>query len=152
MKAPVMIHAALMLSDSLSDGKSFYLKEVESIRDMLSCSRSEHINLFLLDEIFKGTNTTERIAAAKAVLSYLNTSNNIVIVSTHDAELGTFLKNEYDLYHFCETIANDILSFDYKLKAGNLYQRNAIRILEINDYPATLIEDAYSVIRQIEGR
>ena len=152
MKAPVMIHAALMLSDSLSDGKSFYLKEVESIRDMLSCSRSEHINLFLLDEIFKGTNTTERIAAAKAVLSYLNTSNNIVIVSTHDAELGTFLKNEYDLYHFCETIANDILSFDYKLKAGNLYQRNAIRILEINDYPATLIEDAYSVIRQIEGQ
>ena len=147
-----MIHAALMLSDSLSDGKSFYLKEVESIRDMLSCSRSEHINLFLLDEIFKGTNTTERIAAAKAVLSYLNTSNSIVIVSTHDAELGTFLKNEYDLYHFCETIANGILSFDYKLKAGNLYQRNAIRILEINDYPATLIEDAYSVIRQIEGR
>lgn len=64
---------------------------------MLSCSRSEHINLFLLDEIFKGTNTTERIAAAKAVLSYLNTSNSIVIVSTHDAELGTFLKNEYDL-------------------------------------------------------
>ena len=54
MKTPVMIHAALMLSDSLSDGKSFYLKEVESIRDMLSCSRSEHINLFLLDEIFKG--------------------------------------------------------------------------------------------------
>lgn len=152
MKTPVMIHAALMLSDSLSDGKSFYLKEVESIRDMLSCSCSEHINLFLLDEIFKGTNTTERIAAAKAVLSYLNTSNNIVIVSTHDAELGTFLKSEYDLYYFCETIANGILSFDYKLKAGNLYQRNAIRILEINDYPATLIEDAYSVIRQIEGR
>lgn len=100
---------------------------------------------------FKGTNTTERIAAAKAVLSFLNTSRNIVVVSTHDTELGTFLANEYDLYHFCETISGGMLSFDYKLKSGNLYQRNAIRILEINDYPASLIKDAYSVIREIEG-
>ncbi|WP_288207881.1 hypothetical protein [uncultured Parabacteroides sp.] len=152
LKMPVMIHAALMLSDSLADGKSFYLKEVESIRDMLSCGQSEHTNLFLLDEIFKGTNTTERIAAAKAVLSYLNTACNIVVVSTHDTELGGFLENEYDLYHFCEKITGDVLSFDYKLKSGNLYQRNAIRILEINDYPSSLIEDAYSVIRQIEGK
>ena len=127
------------------------MKEVESIRDMLSYSQSEQTNLFLLDEIFKGTNTTERIAAAKAVLSFLNTSRNIVVVSTHDTELGTFLANEYDLYHFCETISGGMLSFDYKLKSGNLYQRNAIRILEINDYPVSLIEDAYSVIRQIEG-
>lgn len=152
LKSPVMIHAALMLSDSLADGKSFYLKEVESIRDMLSYSRTEYTNLFLLDEIFKGTNTTERIAAAKAVLSYLNTTSNIVVVSTHDTELGGFLANEYDLYHFCEKITGDMLSFDYKLKSGNLYQRNAIRILEINDYPPSLIDDAYKVIRQIEGK
>lgn len=152
LKSPVMIHAALMLSDSLADGKSFYLKEVESIRDMLSYSRTEYTNLFLLDEIFKGTNTTERIAAAKAVLSYLNTTSNIVVVSTHDTELGGFLANEYDLYHFCEKIIGDMLSFDYKLKSGNLYQRNAIRILEINDYPPSLIDDAYKVIRQIEGK
>lgn len=151
MKMPVMIHAALMLSDSLSDGKSFYLKEVESIRDMLACSQGETFNLFLLDEIFKGTNTTERIAAAKAVLSYLNTPHNIVVVSTHDTELAMFLAKEYDLYHFCETIAGGMLSFDYKLKEGNLYQRNAIRILEINNYPDSLIEEAYSVIRRIEG-
>lgn len=151
LKTPVMIHAALMLSDSLADGKSFYLKEVESIWDMLSLSRGEHTNLFLLDEIFKGTNTTERIAAAKAVLSYLNTAHSIVVVSTHDTELGVFLADEYDLYHFCEEITDGVLSFDYKLKAGNLYQRNAIRILEINDYPASLIEEAYSIIRQMEN-
>lgn len=150
LKTPVMIHAALMLSDSLADGKSFYLKEVESIRDMLSYSEAEYTNLFLLDEIFKGTNTTERIAAAKAVLSYLNTVRSIVVVSTHDTELGVFLVNEYDLYHFCEKITDGVLSFDYKLKSGNLYQRNAIRILEINDYPASLIKDAYSIIRRME--
>ena len=86
------------------------------------------------------------------MLSYLNTACNIVVVSTHDTELGGFLENEYDLYHFCEKITGDVLSFDYKLKSGNLYQRNAIRILEINDYPSSLIEDAYSVIRQIEGK
>ena len=103
---------------------------------------------FLFDEIFKGTNTTERIAAAKAVLSYLNTRDNIIVASTHDTELITLLDKEYDLYHFSEVIEGETFSFDYKLKSGPLYQRNAIRLLEINGFPSAVIRDAY---RTIEG-
>ena len=77
-----------------------------TIKEMIDKSNDGNLNLFLLDEIFKGTNTVERISAGKAVLSSLNADNNIVFVSTHDIELADLLKNEYDLYHFSEIVDN----------------------------------------------
>ena len=149
LSAPIKIYSALMLADDLSEGKSFYMKEVDTIKEMISRSQEGTANLFLFDEIFKGTNTTERIAVAKAVLSYLNTTDNIIVASTHDAELATLLDTEYDLYHFSEVIQDETFSFDYKLKSGPLYQRNAIRLLEINGFPPTVIRDAYRTIEKI---
>jgi DNA mismatch repair ATPase MutS len=98
---------------------------------------------FVLDEIFKGTNTIERISGGKAILSYLNNSNHIVLVSTHDIELTDLLaQNNYDLYHFSEHIEQEELQFDHLLKKGKLQTRNAIRILELYDYPSEIIFDA----------
>ena len=95
--------------------------------------------------MFKGTNTIERVAAAKAILSYLNKQDNIVFVSTHDIELAELLKTEYDLYHFVEDIEDDKLIFDHKLKQGQLTSRNAIKILELSNYPAEIISEAKSI-------
>jgi DNA mismatch repair ATPase MutS len=106
---------------------------------------SGHQNLFILDEVFKGTNTIERIAAAKAVLSYLNHHNNMVIVSTHDLELSDMLAREYELYHFTETIENDKLHFDHSIKPGQVTTRNAIRLLELSNYPADIIHEAKQI-------
>jgi DNA mismatch repair ATPase MutS len=103
---------------------------------------SQAQNLFILDEVFKGTNTVERISSAKAILSYLNQGNNLVIASTHDIELSDLLKDEYDLYHFTETIEDDQLHFDHKIKVGRLTTRNAIKILELSNYPASVIDEA----------
>ena len=73
--------------------------------------------LFVLDEIFKGTNTIERISGGKAILSFLNKANHVVLVSTHDIELTELLeKDHYKLYHFSEQIENENLFFDHKLK------------------------------------
>ena len=146
LATPLNIYSALMLADDLSEGKSFYMKEVDTIKEMISRNQKGTANLFLFDEIFKGTNTTERIAAAKAVLSYLNTHDNIIVASTHDTELATLLDKEYDLYHFSEVIEGETFFFDYKLKNGPLYQRNAIRLLEINGFPPIVIRDAYQTI------
>lgn len=109
---------------------------------MLDKSNTPTPNLFLLDEIFKGTNTIERIAAGKAVLSKLSEGQNIVFVSTHDAELADLLSEDYNLYHFCENTRKGSIDFDYKLKPGKLKQRNAIKILELNDYPNDVIKSA----------
>ncbi len=104
----------------------------------------------MLDEIFKGTNTIERISAGKAVLSALSKSNNIVFVSTHDIELTDLLKDEYDLYHFSEIVDNHTVDFDYKLKEGKLKNRNAIRILELNGYPTAIIKEAMQLSEELD--
>ena len=87
---------------------------------MVDNSSSPVPNLFLLDEIFKGTNTVERISAGKAVLSALTKGGNIIFVSTHDIELADLLKDEYELYHFSEKVNHKTVDFDYKLKDGKL--------------------------------
>ena len=144
------IFSAIRISDDLLNDRSYYFEEVMTIKEMIDKSKSGNINLFLLDEIFKGTNTIERISAGKAVLSSLNENNNIVFVSTHDIELADLLKDEYDLYHFSEIVDHKTVAFDYKLKDGKLKKRNAIRILQINDYPESIINEAIEISEQLD--
>ena len=142
------IHTAINLSDSLLESKSFYMKEVFAVKDMLKASQQSDNNLFILDEIFKGTNTLERIAAGKAVLSALARNGNTVFVSTHDIELADLLTKEYELYHFCEQIEQNQLYFDYLLKRGKLKTRNAIKLLEIEGYPENVISEANAIVEK----
>lgn len=144
------VFSAIRISDDLMNDRSYYFEEVMTIKDMIDKSVAENINLFLLDEIFKGTNTVERISAGKAVLSSLNGENNIVFVSTHDIELADLLKNEYDLYHFSAMVDHKTVAFDYKLKGGKLKNRNAIRILQINDYPESIINEAIEISEELD--
>ena len=139
----IRLFSAIRITDDLFSDKSYFFEEVLTIKNMITESLSGSNNIFLLDEIFKGTNTIERIAAGKAVLSYLaKLDNNLVFVSTHDIELADLLKNTYELFHFTELIQEEQVFFDYKLKRGNLATRNAIRILELNDYPLQVVEEA----------
>ena len=139
------IHSAINLHDNLSENQSFYMKEVRTVKEMLDVSQHHEHKLFVLDEIFKGTNTIERIAASKAVLSALSGKGNTVFASTHDIELADLLSGEYELYHFCEQIQQNRLYFDYLLKRGKLKHRNAIRLLELEGYPESVIAEANAI-------
>ena len=137
------IYSSIRITDDLLEDTSYYLEEVLSIKKLLEASKSNDPCLFVLDEIFKGTNTIERISGGKAILSFLNKKNHTVLVSTHDIELTSLLEVEnYELYHFSEQIEGDALIFDYKLKNGKLKTRNAIKILELFNYPDEIITDA----------
>ncbi len=138
----IKLHSSIRIEDSLLDGKSYYFEEVLVMHNLINEVNSSHQNLFILDEVFKGTNTVERVAAAKAILSYLTKNNNLVIVATHDIELSELLKESYDLYHFTEDIQNAELVFDHLLKKGALKTRNAIKILELAKYPQEIITEA----------
>lgn len=148
----VRIYSAIRISDDLMNDRSYYFEEVLTIKNMIDRSKDGYINLFLLDELFKGTNTVERISAGKAVLSSLSDENNIVFVSTHDIELTDLLKNEYDLYHFSEIVDHKTVDFDYKLKDGKLKNRNAIRILQINDYPESIVTEAMEIAKKLDEK
>lgn len=146
------IYSSIRITDDLGEQTSYYLQEVLTIKNLIKASKSKDPCLFVLDEIFKGTNTVERISAGKAILSYLNKGNHMVMVSTHDIELTDLLvEDNYNLHHFSESILNETLFFDHKLKEGKLKTRNAIKVLELYEYPMEIISEARAVERACFG-
>ena len=143
-------HSSIRIDDNLFQGKSYYFEEVSIMATLIAEVESSFQNLFILDEVFKGTNTIERIASAKAILSYLNRKNNIVMVATHDIELSEMLKNEYELFHFTEIIESDELNFDHKIKSGQLQTLNAIKLLELSNYPLDIINEAKQISENLK--
>ncbi len=136
------VYTSIRISDNILQKTSYFLEEVSAINKLMEATENSSPNLFVLDEIFKGTNTIERISAGKAILNYLNTPKDMVLVSTHDIELTDLLKNNYDLYHFSEQVVSNQIVFDHKIKQGRLTTRNAIKILELCKFPKKVIEDA----------
>ena len=140
------IYSSIRITDDLLDNTSYYLQEVLTVKELIDASKDNNPCLFVLDEIFKGTNTIERISGGKAILSYLNKEQHTVLVSTHDIELTDLLvKENYGLYHFSEQIKDNNLFFDHQLKPGKLKTRNAIKILELYKYPSEIIKDAKKI-------
>ena len=147
----LVLQSMITVGDDLMNSKSLFFEEVLTVKEMLiNCSNGK--NIFLLDEIFKGTNTFERIAAGKAVLTQLVKNGNIVFVSSHDIELCELLEEEYELYHFCEHIQNSEVEFDYLLKQGRLTAFNAIKILKMNGYSDEIIEEAYETVARLQAK
>lgn len=145
-KMPLMqVLSSIRISDDLVEDKSYYMEEVLTLKQLIEQSQGNKRTLFLLDEVFKGTNSIERIAMSKSVLSYLTGNGNLVFVSTHDRELTDLLNGHYELYHFTEVIREEEIGFDYKIKPGVLNTTNAIRILELNKFPAEIVEEAMQV-------
>ena len=121
------------------------MKKSPKIRQPFAAHDKQHSNAGL------GTaRATERIAINSAVFSDLAKTDNLVLASTHDLELTALLHSQYDLYHFSETIADDKLQFDYKLKKGVAQEGNAIRILELCGYPSELVQSAKNILPSIQ--
>jgi hypothetical protein len=134
-------------NDDLAAGKSYYQVEADGVVSMLHDAASPHPTLFLLDELLRGTNTIERLAAGEAVLRALlaahpDGSPHVVIVATHDGELVSMLADGYAPFHFRETIGPDGLSFDYHRHGGPASTRTAIALLEATGAPAAVVAAA----------
>ncbi|HEU4619064.1 MAG TPA: hypothetical protein VFV10_13570 [Gammaproteobacteria bacterium] len=122
------VMASIRGEHSVASGKSHYFAEVEAIHAFIESARRGDCAVFVIDELFRGTNTVERLAIARAVLESL-CENAQLLVTTHDVELQALLAGRYDLYHFQED--PDVEGFfDYRLRAGATRARNAIRLLE----------------------
>lgn len=151
--APLLaIRTAIGGGDSLLEGKSYYMKQVEDVRELVRASERDLTSLFIVDELFRGTNTVERIGAGKAILSHLARGSHIVFAATHDLELIELLGDRYDVYHFAESLAEGALSFDYKLHRGAASTRNAIALLDVSEFPRAVIADAYETVALLEKR
>jgi hypothetical protein len=129
------VGASLALTDSLAEGKSKFLAEVERLRDVLALAKGAPGQcLFLIDEIFSGTNSADRRAAAEAVLRGLVGAGAIGALSTHDlalAELAEMPELGGTNVHMASPDESDPLGFDYKLKPGVNRTTNALAIVRM---------------------
>jgi len=144
-EAPIyQVRSCIGRADDLVAGKSYYLVEVESVLSLVKASEEQRPHLFIFDELFRGTNAVERIAAGEAVLRTLlrDGTPHIVLAATHDGELVELLRNVYVVYHLGDSIGSDGLSFDYHLTPGPATSRNAIALLKLNGAPEALVSAA----------
>ena len=127
--------ASIALVDSLADGRSKFLAEVERLRDLVHRSQAAHGHmLFLLDEIFSGTNSEDRRIATEAVMETLMSTGAVGALSTHDLALTKLVSDEvvrgFNM-HMASIDPNDPLAFDYKLKPGVYQVTNGLAIVKM---------------------
>ncbi|MCR5176294.1 MAG: DNA mismatch repair protein MutS [Anaerovibrio sp.] len=132
--SPLNIMTSIRISDDLNTGTSTFYAEIKRIKAMITEADTDRPMLTVIDEIFKGTNSADRIICAQTALLHLTKPNIITLVSTHDFELCHIEpKNNIPInnYHFEEQIVDDRLLFDYKIKEGPCKTTNAQLLLKL---------------------
>ena len=129
---PLTVGASIALTDSLAEGKSKFLAEVERLAAIVNASEAAPV-LFLVDEIFSGTNSMDRRTAASAVLTRLLSNGAIGALSTHDLALTSLANDEAHgiNVHMASPNPEDPLAFDYILKPGINQHSNALAIIRM---------------------
>ncbi len=139
------IYSSMALRDDMAGGDSYYIVEIKSLKRILDAPRgAQRQVLCFVDEVLRGTNTVDRIAASTQILKSLCGKGVLCFAATHDIELTELLKKDYDNYHFEEEVREGDIFFPYKLLPGPASTRNAIRLLEIMGYEEKIITRATS--------
>ena len=139
----------IAVEDSLETKRSHFVVEAEAARDMLLGDAGVDTDrLCIVDELFRGTNTADRVAAGAAFLRALRRDGATVVAATHDAELLTLL-DEYRPHYFTETVTDGDLVFDYRLREGAAAPRNALAVLALAGFPAHVLADARSFAERL---
>ncbi len=144
-KAPFYeIYSSMALHDDLGSGESYYIVEIKALKRILdAAAEGKEKVLCFVDEVLRGTNTVERIAASTQILKSLTEREGMLcFAATHDIELTELLKESYDNYHFEENIIDGDIFFPYTLMKGAAKTRNAIKLLDIMGYDKQVIERA----------
>jgi MutS domain V len=129
--------ASLSVVDSLLGGKSKFMAEVDRLRLTLEAATAGQPVLFLIDEIFSGTNSRDRRVAAEAVVRTLVEHHAIGALSTHDLALTEIANPELRgvNVHTGSRDGTDPLDFDYRLKPGITTEANALAIARLAGVP-----------------
>ena len=129
------IYTCMRVRDNLGENISSFYAELLRIKQIVSASKTADKKIFfLLDEIFKGTNSQDRHAGAKILIRQLSKVGSMGMVSTHDLELGDLERESQRKirnYHFREYYKNDEIKFDYKLRSGISTTRNAMYLIKM---------------------
>ena len=138
------VYTSMAVRDDIKGGESYYVVEARSIKRLADAY--DRLSLCIIDEVFRGTNTVERIAASTALLEFLGKGKCLCFAATHDRELCTLLKDSYEMYHFTEEINEDNVTFPFLLKKGVSDTTNAIRLLDMLGFDEAITDKANKLV------
>lgn len=144
------IVSSMSLRDDPEGGDSYYMVEIKSIKRILDQikHKDDAPVLCFVDEVLRGTNTVERIAASTQIMKMLAAEKTLCFAATHDVELTGLLENAYDNYHFEERIEGNDIFFPYKLMEGPAVSRNAIALLKMLGYDEKITTEAEAMAKR----
>lgn len=150
-RAPLFqIYSSMALTDNLAGGESYYMAEIRSLKRILDRGRDRLPVLCFVDEVLRGTNTVERIAASAQILKSMTGMNLLCFAATHDGELTVLLEPWYENSHFEEEIADGDVLFSYRLHPGRAVGRNALRLLGWMGYDEQVLREAQDMAERFD--
>ena len=141
--AAFRIYTSMALQDDLLAGESYYIVETKSLKRILDAAEEASPILCVVDEVLRGTNTVERIAASSEVLRAMAEDGLLCLAATHDIELCELLQDCFDLYHFEEQVGENEMLFDYVIRTGKASSRNAINLLQLIGFDQHIVNRAH---------
>jgi hypothetical protein len=136
---PLRLFTCIHISDSLSDGISYFYAEVRRLKALLDALQGEHDTplFYLIDEIFRGTNNRERQIGSQAYVRALAGAHGVGVISTHDLELVHLADDQAGVrnLHFREQIQAERMVFNYRLRPGPCPTTNALKIMAAAGLP-----------------
>ncbi len=147
------MYTCIRLSDSLSDGYSYFYAEVKRLKGLLDAihpptsqaqpsglteaAPTELPLLYLIDEIFRGTNNRERLIGSRAYIKKLLEAPALGFLATHDLELATLADANPQVrnFHFRDDVSRGMLTFDYRIRPGASPTTNALKIMALEGLP-----------------
>lgn len=133
------VFTCIKVSDSVQDGLSYFYAEVRRLKALLSATAADEAPpvLFLIDEIFRGTNSRERLIGSRAYIRELANRRTVGLVATHDLELVKLADEIPGVanYHFREEVREGRMVFDYRLRPGPCPTTNALQIMRLEGLP-----------------
>jgi len=133
------LFTCVKVSDSVQDGLSYFYAEVKRLQALLAATKLDDPLpvMFLIDEIFRGTNSRERLIGSRSYIRALSNGTSVGLVATHDLELVK-LATEIDgvvNMHFREEVRDGRMAFDYRLRPGPCPTTNALTIMRLEGLP-----------------
>jgi hypothetical protein len=136
------LFTCIKVSDSVQDGLSYFYAEVKRLQALLAATEAgdELPVLFLIDEIFRGTNSRERLIGSRSYIRSLSQLRTMGLIATHDLELIKLADEIKGVtnYHFREEVFDSRMVFDYRLRPGPCPTTNALKIMRLEGLPVEL--------------
>lgn len=142
---PSFVITSMAIQDDLLKGDSYFIAEIKSLKRILNVISHGQPVLSFVDEILKGTNTIERIAASAAIMKWFSVHEGMNVLASHDIELTEISESLYSNQHFREKIEDGRIIFDYKVHEGPSKTRNAIKLLDLLEFPSEIISAAENI-------